>query len=252
MILDKISGVTSQPEAWNWWWWCTQERLLFITTVTGSKIKDFFFFTVIEYNLLGGGENIFQNQIRCSSSSCDFETDFYFLILSLNGHLSNCSYWKHWAALELKSVSPYQGGELLYVNQQGGMDYMECSRHRVLTEILKYRNIASSPEVKQQHECALKSRFRQHFDLSLYSLWPLAFSFHGPDNISSHTSTSHLFIYFFFTTAPLYPLHPSPPPPGVNHICARQRNPSFLGEEIRREHRQLDLNKDHLPCGARP
>lgn len=23
-----------------------------------------------------------------------------------NGHLSNCSYWKHWAAIELHSVSP--------------------------------------------------------------------------------------------------------------------------------------------------
>lgn len=165
-------------------------------------------------------------------------------MLSLNIHLSK-SYWKHWAALELHSVSLYKGGQLLYMNQQGDMDYLECSRHRVLIGILKHRNIPLSPEVKQQHKC----RFRQRFDLSFYSLWPLAFSFHGPDNISSHTSTSLL---FFFITSPLYPLHPSPPPPGVNHICARQRNPSFLGEEIRREHRQLDLNKDHLPCGARP
>lgn len=138
----------------------------------------------------------------------------FFKILSLNGHLSNWSYWKHWAALELDSVSLYQGAELLYMNQQGDMDCLECSRHRVLIGILKHRNIPSSPEVKQQHECALKSsRFRQHFDLSLYSLWPLAFSFHGPDNISSHTSTSLLFYFIFFTNAPLYRLHPSPPLP---------------------------------------
>lgn len=98
-----------------------------------DRIKDKRLFFVIEYNLLKKKKILFHRiRLAVPLLAVISKQMFFFLILSLNGRLSNCSYWKHWAAPELHSVSLYQGGELLYVNQQGDMDCLERSRRRVL------------------------------------------------------------------------------------------------------------------------
>lgn len=98
------------------------------------------------------------------------------------------------------------------------------------------------------YQCIFKTLW--YFICSLFPLCSEPFS--KTDNIFRHPI--HL-PSLTFTTIPSS-LHPFPPPPGVNHISeqsrAEQRNPFFLREEIRSEHRQLDLNKDHLPYGAHP